>query len=112
MEISVLYTKIICYKLLLEKKQYDFFSAARKKGSQDIKGYRKLINYQNKLSDFESWKKRASPEDIEYQDIEIGKIYCYNSLTLFLEAQLSNNFSLKIAFVDGDTPRDLILEHL
>ena len=88
-----------------------FFSAARKKGSQDIKGYRKLINYQNKLSDFESWKKRASPEDIEYQDIEIGKIYFYNSSTLFLEAQLSNNFSLKIAFVDGDTPRDLILEH-
>ena len=38
-----------------------------------MKGLRKLINYQNKLADFERWKKKASPEDIEYQDIEIGK---------------------------------------
>merc|ERR1740131_575430 len=45
--------------------------AARKKGNQEVKGLRKLSNYQNKLADFNAWKKDASPEDIEYQDIEI-----------------------------------------
>ena len=44
---------------------------AKKKGSLEVKGIRRLINYQQKLSDFNSWRKRANPEDIEYQEIEI-----------------------------------------
>jgi hypothetical protein len=38
-----------------------------------VKGLRKLANYQNKLAEYNSWRRRASPEDIEYQEIEIGK---------------------------------------
>ena len=32
---------------------------------------RKLINYINKLKEFQRWKKTANPEDVEYQEIEI-----------------------------------------
>jgi hypothetical protein len=38
-----------------------------------VKGLRKLVNYQNKLAEYNSWRRRASPEDIEYQEIEIGE---------------------------------------
>jgi hypothetical protein len=34
---------------------------------------RKLINYQNKLTEYNNWRRRANPEDIEYQEIEIGE---------------------------------------
>ena len=47
----------------------------RKKGTTEVKGLRKLINYQNKLTEYNSWRRRASPEDIEYQEIEIGEFY-------------------------------------
>ena len=48
---------------------------ARKKGFIEVKGLRRLVNYQNKLRDYKMWKKRANPEDIEYQeiDIELGR---------------------------------------
>jgi hypothetical protein len=48
-------------------------SEGRKKGATEVKGLRKLANYQNKLAEYNSWRRRASPEDIEYQEIEIGK---------------------------------------
>ena len=38
-----------------------------------MKGLRKLQNYQNKLNEFNRWKRSAAPEDIEYQEIEIGR---------------------------------------
>ena len=44
---------------------------AKKKGEREVKGIRKLVNYQLKLSDFKAWKRRANAEDIEYQEIDI-----------------------------------------
>ena len=44
---------------------------AKKKGSLEVKGIRRLFNYQQKLADFNSWRRRANPEDVEYQEIEI-----------------------------------------
>eukprot|EP00092_Neocalanus_flemingeri_P031244 GFUD01033937.1.p1 GENE.GFUD01033937.1~~GFUD01033937.1.p1 ORF type:complete len:2371 (-),score=719.51 GFUD01033937.1:118-7230(-) len=48
---------------------------AKKKGLIEVKGLRRLQNYQNKLSDYNIWKKRANPEDVEYQeiDVELGR---------------------------------------
>ena len=31
----------------------------------------KLANYQLKLAEFKAWKRRANPEDVEYQEIDI-----------------------------------------
>ena len=45
--------------------------AAKKKGDLEVKGIRKLTNYQLKLGDYKSWKKFANPEDVEYQEIEL-----------------------------------------
>jgi hypothetical protein len=50
------------------------FVDGRKKGTTEVKGMRKLINYQNKLTEYNNWRRRASPEDIEYQEIEIGEL--------------------------------------
>ena len=44
---------------------------AKKKGDREVKGIRKLANYQLKLADFNAWKKRANPEDVEFQEIDI-----------------------------------------
>jgi len=44
---------------------------AKRKGEREVKGYRKLANYQLKLGEFKAWKRRASPEDVEYQEIDI-----------------------------------------
>ena len=44
---------------------------AKKKGSLEVKGMRRLTNYQQKLMEFNSWKRRVSPEDVEYQEVEI-----------------------------------------
>jgi len=48
---------------------------AKKKGNLEVKGLRKLINYQVKVADYNMWKRRANPEDVEYQevDIEMGR---------------------------------------
>ena len=56
---------------------------ARRKGKQEVKGIRKLNNYQNKLAEFNAWKRNASPEDVEYQEIEIGGFNFYNRGTVF-----------------------------
>jgi len=47
----------------------------KKKGLIEVKGLRRLQNYQNKLNDYNIWKKRANPEDVEYQeiDVELGR---------------------------------------
>ena len=44
---------------------------AKKKGTTEVKGIRRLYNYQQKISEFNSWKKFANPEDVEYQEIEL-----------------------------------------
>ena len=44
---------------------------AKKKGTQEVKGIRRLYNYQQKVIEYNSWKRYANPEDIEYQEIEI-----------------------------------------
>ena len=44
---------------------------AKKKGSLEVKGMRRLTNYQQKLMEFNTWKRRVSPEDVEYQEVEI-----------------------------------------
>eukprot|EP00092_Neocalanus_flemingeri_P005977 GFUD01006438.1.p1 GENE.GFUD01006438.1~~GFUD01006438.1.p1 ORF type:complete len:2243 (+),score=699.78 GFUD01006438.1:100-6828(+) len=44
---------------------------AKKKGNLEVKGLRKLINYQVKIADYNMWKRRANPEDVEYQEIDI-----------------------------------------
>merc|ERR1712130_1025575 len=48
---------------------------AKKKGNLEVKGIRKLTNYQVKVADYNMWKRRANPEDVEYQevDIEMGR---------------------------------------
>ena len=43
---------------------------AKKKGNLEVKGIRKLFNYQQKLGEYNSWKKFATPEDVEYQEVE------------------------------------------
>ena len=42
---------------------------------KNVKGIKKLYNYQQKLNEFNSWKRHAHPEDVEYQemDIEMGR---------------------------------------
>jgi len=40
-------------------------------GKVPIKGLKKLANYQNSLREYQVWKRRASPEDIEYQEIDL-----------------------------------------
>ena len=49
---------------------------AMKKGTHEVKGQRKMVNYELKLSDYLRWKKRADKEEIEFQevDIEHGRI--------------------------------------
>ena len=44
---------------------------AKKKGDLEVKGLRRLTNYQQKLGEYNSWKKFANPEDVEYQEIEL-----------------------------------------
>jgi len=44
---------------------------AKKKGNLEVKGLRRLINYQVKVADYNMWKRRANPEDVEYQEIDI-----------------------------------------
>jgi len=44
---------------------------AKKKGDREVQGIRKLINYQVKVADYNMWKRRANPEDVEYQEIDI-----------------------------------------
>ena len=44
---------------------------AKKKGSQEVKGLRRVYNYQQKLGEYNRWKKFANPEDVEYQEIEL-----------------------------------------
>ena len=44
---------------------------AKKKGASEVKGIRRLYNYQQKISEYNSWKKFANPEDVEYQEIEL-----------------------------------------
>ena len=58
---------------------------AKKKGDRDVKGIRKLANYQMKLAEFNAWKKRANPEDVEFQeiDIEMGR----QLLTSYIEVE-------------------------
>ena len=48
---------------------------AKKKGNREVQGIRKLVNYQVKVADYNMWKRRANPEDVEYQEIdtEIGR---------------------------------------
>merc|ERR1719427_743582 len=48
---------------------------AKKRGDEEVKGIRKLLNYQLKSNDYEKWKRSASPEDVEYEaiDIEMGR---------------------------------------
>lgn len=60
-----------------------------------MKGLRKLHNYQNKLAEFNTWKKRASPEDVEYQEIEIGNfISFYQILYTRFQTEKKNPGSL------------------
>ena len=44
---------------------------AMKVGIFEVKGQRKVINYELKLSDYLRWKKRADKEEVEYQECEI-----------------------------------------
>ena len=48
---------------------------ATERGKTDPKArtnfLRKLINYQNSLAEYKTWKKRASQEDVEYAEIDI-----------------------------------------
>ena len=44
---------------------------AKKKGSLEVKGIRRLNNYQQKLAEEEGKRRKADPEDVEYQEIEI-----------------------------------------
>ena len=44
---------------------------AKKKGTTEVKGIRRLYNFQQKISEYNSWKKFANPEDVEYQEIEL-----------------------------------------
>lgn len=44
---------------------------AKKKGNREVQGIRKLVNYQVKVADYSMWKRRANPEDVEYQEIDI-----------------------------------------
>ena len=44
---------------------------AMKKGTHEVKGQRKMVNYELKLSDYLRWKKKADKEEIEYQEVEI-----------------------------------------
>ena len=48
---------------------------AKKRGDEEVKGIRKLVNYQLKSNDYDKWKRSASPEDVEYEaiDIEMGR---------------------------------------
>ena len=43
---------------------------AKKKGSLEVKGIRRLNNYQQKLAEEEGKRRKADPEDVEYQEIE------------------------------------------
>ena len=44
---------------------------AKKIGDVKVKGFIKLHKYQQRESEFEGWKKRANPEDVEFQEIDI-----------------------------------------
>ena len=46
-----------------------------KVGDVKVKGLIKVNNYQNRVSDYEEWKKKANLEDVEFHDIdvELGK---------------------------------------
>ena len=48
---------------------------AMKVGEVKVKGLIKVNKYQNRVSDYKSWKKKANPEDVEFHeiDIELGK---------------------------------------
>ena len=39
----------------------------RKKGDLEVKGLRKIINYEIKLMDYNRWKRKADKEEVEYQ---------------------------------------------
>ena len=47
----------------------------RKVGKVKVKGLMKVNNYLNKVTQYEAWKKRANPEDVEFCeiDIELGR---------------------------------------
>ena len=44
---------------------------AKKIGDLKVKGYIKLTKYQVRVSDYNSWKKKAHPDDVEFQEVEI-----------------------------------------
>ena len=48
---------------------------AKKVGDTKVKGFIKLTKYQQKVVEYEGWKKRSSPEDIEFceVDLELGR---------------------------------------
>ena len=48
---------------------------AKKVGDVKVKGIIKLNKYQARVSEYNSWKRKAKPEDIEFQeiDIELGR---------------------------------------
>merc|ERR1712098_531306 len=41
---------------------------AKKIGNLKVKGYIKLNKYQVRVSDYNSWKKKAHPDDVEFQE--------------------------------------------
>ena len=80
------------------------FTGARRKGNQDVKGLRKLHNYQNKLAEFNTWKKRASPEDVEYQEIEIGNFVSFYQI-LYTRFQTEKKILEALADAFSGIPR-------
>ena len=48
---------------------------ARGVGGREVRGLRRLVNYQMKLSEYNAWKRRAQAEDVEFRemDIELGR---------------------------------------
>ena len=62
----------------------------KKKGSLEVKGIRRLTNYQEKLQ-----TQRANPEDIEYQEIEIEldrqKLVSYTEIERIFNQRMNEN---------------------
>ena len=44
---------------------------AMKQGYYEVKGQKKIINYELMVNDYNRWKKRADKEEIEYQEIDL-----------------------------------------
>ena len=43
----------------------------KKVGNVKVKGHVKLNKYQQRVSDYNAWKKRANPDDVEYQELDL-----------------------------------------